>query len=295
MTVTAGNLSACVAGEVIQLTPLVKRITAPNPSVLTGPGTNTYLVGNRDIAVVDPGPHDQSHLDGIMQAGNGNIRWIIVTHTHDDHSPAAVPLAKQTGAQLIGAMYPDDGYQDTSFQVASSVRDGERLVTAEFTLQALHTPGHVGNHFCFLLQEEAMLFTGDHIMEGSTVVIIPPGGDMADYIASLQRLLDYRLDYLAPGHGKLVAQPHDYIRYLISHRLKREQKVVEALQRSGQASLEVLVPLVYNDVDPSLHGIAMISLWAHLLKLQKEGRVVCERQMPVDKGAVVEQWVLQAS
>ena len=266
----------------MQLTPLVRRITAPNPSVLTGPGTNTYLVGRDQIAVIDPGPHDTGHIKSILDAGAGKIRWIIVTHTHDDHSPAALPLARETGAQLIGAMYPDDGYQDTTFVVATPVRHEERLRTREFTLEAVHTPGHVGNHFCYLLIEEGVLFTGDHIMEGSTVVIIPPSGDMADYIQSLRLLSRYPLQALAPGHGKLIPEPQAYIDYLINHRLKREAKVVDGLRQRGAGSLQALVPLVYNDVDASLHGIAAISLWAHLLKLEKEGQAHRTRQDAAD-------------
>jgi glyoxylase-like metal-dependent hydrolase (beta-lactamase superfamily II) len=274
MPVADFNLSPCQSGELIQLSPRVRRLTAANPGVLTGPGSNTYLVGNNEIAVIDPGPLDPSHIDAILRAGDNKIRWIVVTHTHEDHSPAAAPLAKATGAQLIGAMYPDDGYQDTTFRADRSIQHGQQLQTNEFTLEALHTPGHVGNHFCYLLKEEGMLFTGDHIMEGSTVVIIPPSGDMADYMASLQLLKQYPVQALAPGHGKLILQPFDYIDYLIQHRLKRERKAVEGLHKTGETTLKALVPVVYDDVDKSLYNIAAISLWAHLLKLEKEGLVL---------------------
>jgi glyoxylase-like metal-dependent hydrolase (beta-lactamase superfamily II) len=272
--VTDFNLSPCQSGEIIQLSPQVRRITAANPGVLTGPGSNTYLVGNNEVAVIDPGPLDPSHIEAILHAGDNKIRWIVVTHTHEDHSPAAAPLAKATGAQLIGALYPDDGYQDTTFQADLSLQHGQQLQTDEFALEAVHTPGHVGNHFCFLLKEEGMLFTGDHIMEGSTVVIIPPSGDMAEYLASLQLLKQYPVQALAPGHGKLILQPFDYIDSLIRHRLKRERKLVEALRKAGETTLEALLPVVYDDVDKSLHDIAAISLWAHLLKLEKEGMVL---------------------
>ena len=140
----------------------------------------------------------------------------------------------------------------------------------------------MGNHFCYLLIEEGVLFTGDHIMEGSTVVIIPPSGDMADYIQSLRLLSRYPLQALAPGHGKLIPEPQAYIDYLINHRLKREAKVVDGLRQRGAGSLQALVPLVYNDVDASLHGIAAISLWAHLLKLEKEGQAHRTRQDAAD-------------
>jgi len=267
-----------VAGEVVQLSPLVRRITAPNPSALTGPGTNTYILGKKKLTVLDPGPVDQLHIDAILEATNNKIDMIVVTHTHDDHSPAAKILADKTGALLIGALYPDDGYQDLTFRADKKIRHGEILATDEFTLEAIHTPGHVGNHFCYLLKDnqldekEGMLFTGDHIMEGSTVVIIPPSGDMADYIHSLQLLKQYPIQSMAPGHGHLIQQPMDYVNYLINHRLKREQKVIDALRQCGETSLNNLTKAVYDDVDVSLHLIASISLWAHLLKLEKEGK-----------------------
>lgn len=274
---------AIVAGELVELSPLVRRITAPNPSMLTGPGTNSYILGHKKLMVLDPGPAEPAHIDAILKATDGKIDSIVVTHTHEDHSPAASILADKTGAQLIGASHRDDGYQDLSFHADKTIAHGELLATDEFTLEAIHTPGHVGNHFCFLLKKQGsstggMLFTGDHIMEGSTVVIIPPGGDMADYIHSLQLLKNYSIESLAPGHGHLVLQPMDYINYLVNHRLKREQKVISALQKMGESSLKDLVAVVYDDVDVSLHTIASISLWAHLLKLQKEKRVLCLRE-----------------
>jgi len=273
-------MSVITPGEVVQLSPLVRRITAPNPGPLTGPGTNTYILGKEKIIVLDPGPDDSVHLEAILAATDNKIDTIVVTHTHDDHSPAAKPLAEKTGALLIGASYPDDGYQDMTFQADKKIHHQELLSTHELVLEAIHTPGHVGNHFCYLLKEEGMLFTGDHIMEGSTVVIIPPGGDMADYIASLELLKQYPIQSMAPGHGQLILQPMDYVNYLIAHRLKREQKVIEGLKKSGPISLGDLTKIVYDDVAPAMHGIASISLWAHLLKLEKEGRAGAVR---VDK------------
>lgn len=283
MTGTDLNLSPpkkIIAGELVQLSPLVRRLTAPNPGVLTGPGTNTYLIGQKKITVLDPGPADPSHIAAILKATNNQIESIVVTHTHDDHSPAAKILAEKTGAPLVGASFADDGYQDLTFHADKKIHHGDVISSDEFTLEAIHTPGHVGNHFCFLLRGkgaslEGMLFTGDHIMEGSTVVIIPPGGDMADYVHSLQLLKNYPIQSLAPGHGHLVLQPMDYIDYLVNHRLKRELKVIDALRKTGETSLQNLLPIVYSDVDTSLHLIASISLWAHLLKLQKEKKVTC--------------------
>lgn len=263
-------------GEIVQLSPLVRRITAPNAGPLTGPGTNTYLLGKEKIIVLDPGPDDPSHLEAILAATHHRIDTVVVTHTHEDHSPGAKPLAVKTGALLIGAEQRDDGYQDLTFHADKAIENGKLVSTSEITLEAIHTPGHVGNHFCYLLKEEGMLFTGDHIMEGSTVVIIPPGGDMADYISSLQLLKRYPVQSMAPGHGHLIQDPMSYVDYLINHRLKREQKVMDSLQKSGEISVTDLTKVVYDDVDVSLHGVASISLWAHLLKLEKEGRAHCK-------------------
>ena len=265
-------MKAIVAGEEVQLSPLVRRVTAPNPSVLTGPGTNTYIIGKNKIAVLDPGPVIDAHIAAILKATKNKMDYVIVTHTHDDHSPAAKVLADKTGAQLIGSVYRDDGYQDLTFHADKSLKHAELLNTEEWTLETIHTPGHVGNHYCYLLKEEGMIFTGDHIMEGSTVVIIPPSGDMAEYMDSLKLLKQYPVKSLAPGHGHLVEQPIAYIDYLINHRLKREQKVIDGLIRSGEISLNELTRVVYDDVDTSLHPIASISLWAHLLKLEKESK-----------------------
>jgi len=276
--------ASIVAGEVVQLSPLVRRITAPNPSTLTGPGTNTYIIGHNKIAVLDPGPVIASHIEAILEATNNKIDTIVVTHTHDDHSPAAKVLADTTGALLIGATFHDDGYQDLTFRANKSIKHRELLGGDEWTLEAIHTPGHVGNHFCYLLREEEMVFTGDHIMEGSTVVIIPPSGDMTEYMDSLQLLKQYPIKSLAPGHGHLIEQPMDYVNYLIQHRLKRERKVMDALIKNGETSLNELTKVVYDDVDSSLHMIASISLWAHLLKLEKEGKALCLKSNTVPFG-----------
>jgi len=265
-------LAEIIPGEVTQLSPLVRRVTAPNAGPLTGPGTNSYIIGKERFTVVDPGPAIDSHIEAILQACENKIDHILVTHTHADHSPAASQLATATGAHLVGAMQHDD-HQDKTFQVSRDVKHAEQIGGEGFTLQAVHTPGHVGNHFCYLLEEEGMLFAGDHIMEGSTVVIVPPGGDMAAYINSLKLLENYPIQSIAPGHGGLIEEPMDWVRYLIDHRLQREQKVLKGLEGEGEISLEALTKKVYDDVDESLHLIASVSLWAHLLKLEDEGKV----------------------
>jgi glyoxylase-like metal-dependent hydrolase (beta-lactamase superfamily II) len=259
-------------GKTSVLSARVRRIVAPNPSVMTGPGTNTYLVGQEQVAVIDPGPDDRSHIDAIIAAGDGRIRWILATHTHEDHSPAAAILARETGAELRGEPAPDDVYQDASFIPDVLFSQQPLLATAEFTLRAIHTPGHVGNHYCVLLEEEGMLMTGDHIMNGSTVVIIPPSGDMKDYIDSLQKLKNYPLLHLAPGHGELMPEPVAVVDSIIRHRLARESRVLDALHASGGGTLDELLPHAYDDVPVSLHPMARYSLWAHMIKLERDGR-----------------------
>ncbi len=259
-------------GVPFTLSPRVRRLVAPNPGRMTGPGTNTYLVGTEEIAVIDPGPAIDAHVDAILAAGEGRIRWIFCTHTHGDHSPAWRALAAATGAEVLGALPTDDSFQDTTFAPSIELQHDFVLNTGEFSLRALHTPGHVGNHYCFLLEEEGMLFAGDHIMSGSTVVIVPPSGDMKAYIESLQMLLDYPMAVIAPGHGGLITAPAEEVRGLIEHRLKRERKVLAGLEQLGRADTSALVKVVYDDVDSALHEWAKLSLWAHLIKLAAEAR-----------------------
>ncbi len=264
------------AGRVVRLSPRVMRITAPNPGMMTGPGTNTYLVGDPSRSrwtVIDPGPADAQHIQTLMDAAQGAIERICVTHTHVDHSPGAVALAQATGAPVWGRRPAHAQGQDPTFNPQCELEGGERIELGPTThLQVVHTPGHASNHLCYLLEEEKTLFCGDHVMQGSTVVINPPDGDMRVYLHSLQELLNVELDWLAPGHGFLVAQPHAVVRALIAHRLGRESKVVAGMQELGPASIEGLVSVVYADVPVGLHPVARRSLLAHLLKLQADGR-----------------------
>ncbi len=265
-------------GRAVQLSPRVWRVTAPNPGVMTGPGTNSYLVGaGADWTVIDPGPVDASHqqalIDAAAQAG-GRIVRILVTHTHRDHSPGAQPLAAATGAPVWGRVAGHPEWQDATCVPAHQPAHGDLIeAAAGVCLRVLHTPGHASNHLCYLLEAEKLLFTGDQVMQGSTVVINPPDGDMAAYLQSLGDLLAEDLDWLAPGHGFLVAQPQLVLRQLIAHRLRREAKVLAAVQAHGPLPLAGLVPHVYDDVPAGLHGVAQRSLLAHLLKLRGEGRV----------------------
>ncbi|OFZ91104.1 MAG: hypothetical protein A2V78_07040 [Betaproteobacteria bacterium RBG_16_64_18] len=261
-------------GVVTRLSDQVRRVTAPNPGFMTGPGTNSYLLGaGGEIAVIDPGPANDAHVQILLDEARGRIRWILVTHTHHDHSPAAALLKAKTGAQLLGMPPPPNERQDRGFRPDRVLAHGERIDVAGCTLRVIHTPGHASNELCYLLEDEKLLFTGDHIMQGSTVVIDPPDGDMIAYLASLRLLQHEDLAHFAPGHGFLMNKTQEMVERLLIHRMERENKVHAALSRLAPATVEALLPVVYDDVPARLHPVASRSLLAHLIKLAAEGRV----------------------
>ena len=257
-----------VPGVASALSPLVRRIVANNPGPMTGPGTNTYLVGIDEIVVIDPGPDDEAHLDAIAGCGGDRIRWIACTHTHIDHWPGVAGLRERTGAEVL-AFDARDG-----LEIDRSLSDGDPIEATEFVLRTVHTPGHASNHLCYLLEQERMLFSGDHIMNGSTVVIRPPDGDMTAYLAQLERLKAWRprLRSIAPGHGHLIEHPIAKIDEYLQHRRDREAQVLESVQ-SGTTKVAKIVEQLYPDLIDELVPMAEATVWAHLLKLRTEGKV----------------------
>jgi glyoxylase-like metal-dependent hydrolase (beta-lactamase superfamily II) len=257
------------------------RITANNGSMMTGPGTNTYLLCSAvdEWVVIDPGPNDDAHVEATLlalQTLGGRLTKILVTHTHIDHSPAARALKEATGALCLGRLADHPALQDAGFVPDKHLRGGERLAFgSDCVVRVIHTPGHASNHLCYLLEGERILFTGDHVMQGSTVIVNPPDGDMDAYLTSLEDLIKVAgqdFDAFAPGHGFLMEDTSRVLAGLIAHRLRREEKVRLALAEMRSASLDELVVHVYDDVDVARHRVAKRSLAAHLLRLERLGQ-----------------------
>lgn len=267
---------------IVELEPLVRRVLAPNPSAFTYTGTETYIVGRGRVAVIDPGPDIPEHLDAILEATAGEtIAAIMCTHTHRDHSPASRPLKARTGAEIVGcaplALSDDGPRADAAFDVDYApdrvLADGETIAGEGWTLRAVATPGHTSNHLCFALEESKALFSGDHVMGWSTTVISPPDGDMADFMASLDLLIqrDDRIYY--PAHGDPVEKPQRFVRSLAGHRRQREGQILRLLGE-GAAPIPAMVEKMYVGIDPRLHGAAGRSVLAHLIDLRDRGLVV---------------------
>ena len=269
-------------GTMQALSPTVRRLIAANPGPFTYTGTGTYVIGRGQVAVVDPGPLDQAHIDALVSALAGEtISHILVTHTQMDHSPAAAPWKARSGAQTYGfgphgrtadgeALVEEGG--DMAFVPDHVLRDGDIVQGEGWSVEAVFTPGHTSNHLCFSLREEKALFTGDHVMGWSTTVISPPDGDMQAYFASLDKLLARDDAIYYPTHGAPVTDPKPLMRGLIAHRLERENQIIDVL-RAGPKALKDMVPVIYAAVDPRLHPAAARSLLAHLIRLQKIGQI----------------------
>ncbi len=256
------------------LSPLVRRIVAKNPGPFTGPGTNTYLVGIDEVAVIDPGPDDKSHVDAIVGASmKERVRWVLLTHTHPDHWPATKRLVKATGAELL--MF-GKREKDVDLVPDRVIKEGDTIEGSEFGLEVLQTPGHAANHVCFLLEEERMLFTGDTVLDGMYSVVNPArGGDMAVYVQTLERLRKLRLRGIAPGHGDVIEEPKVRLDDYISHRRQREQQVLRLVKKRDGAKVAELVADIYgNDGLPAeLIEAAGWQVHAHLVKLKADGKV----------------------
>lgn len=273
-------------GEAVRLSPLVRRITVNNPGPFTFFGTNTYVVGHDEVAVIDPGPIDAAHLDAVLYAiGAAKVSAIIVTHTHADHSPAARRLALKTGAPIygegphrssrpleLGEINPFDGSSDQTFVPDIALTDGVRVAGKDWTLTTVATPGHTANHVALALEEEASLFSGDHVMGWSTSVVAPPDGSMSAYMSSLDRLISRREDRYYPGHGAEIDDARSFSGDLRDHRRGREARILARLEANDRF-IPDLVATIYTGLDPRLKGAACLSVLAHLEDLI-ERRVV---------------------
>ena len=279
-----------------QLAPDVLRLVAPNPGPLTFKGTNTYLVGGRSLAVIDPGPDDDAHRAAILAASAGRpITHIIATHAHRDHVDGIAPLVAATGAQTYAyrrAAIPQGGggdadaeYVGHDFIADVHVAHGDTIAGADWALAALHTPGHAPDHLCFALKGRDVVFSGDHVMAWNTSVVAPPEGRMADYLRSLELLLECDTKQLLPGHGGAIGEPRRTVKAYLLHRKWREQAILDAV-RNGTNTVRSLLPVIYRDLDKAVVGAAALSLRAHLDHLAERGLIACADSSNVDCVAV---------
>lgn len=264
-----------------QLSPLVRRLLAPNPSPFTFTGTQTHLVGRGKVAVIDPGPDLLPHIQALLSALDGEeVVAILCTHTHRDHSPGARPLQEATGAPIIGCppvAMEDNGPRadaafDPDYRPDRVLADGEILQGPDWTLEAVATPGHTSNHLCFALREERALFSGDHVMGWSTSIVSPPDGDMGAYMASLAKLQARDEAVYYPAHGPQIDEPQKLLRGLLLHRKQREAQILAELKR-GERQIPAMVARMYQAIDPRLHPAAERSVLAHLIELRSRGLV----------------------
>ncbi len=269
---------------VTEISPLIRRVVAENPSAFTLYGTGTYIVGRGQVAIIDPGPAMDDHVDAVLQAVAGEqVTHLLITHTHIDHSPAAKAVQQRTGATTYG-FGPHGGGRDgpqveeggdRAFIPDVTIGDGDVIAGAGWTVEAVHTPGHTSNHLCFALAEEDVLFSGDHVMGWSTTVVSPPDGDMTAYMASLDKLLARDDGRYWPTHGPAIDQPRAYVQAYKRHRHAREAAIVASL-KAGAGAIPDMVAAIYADVPKNLHAAAGRSVLAHLIHLHREGRVSCD-------------------
>jgi len=271
-------------GKVTQISPLIRRIVAHNPSPFTFYGTGTYIIGTDEVAVIDPGPAMPSHMHAMEKALKGlKVSHILVTHNHMDHSPAAHPLKLMTGADIYAydtshmSLSPtavEEG-RDTDFKPDHILKDGDLIKGPDWDMDVVHTPGHLSNHLCFALRQEKALFCGDHVMGWATSVVVPPDGNMKDYLKSLEKLLHRDDEIYYPTHGNPIHEPLDFVRALIKHRHGRERQIMDCI-KTGSQSIDQMIELMYSDVPTYLHPAAASSLTAHLIHMSEDGRITCE-------------------
>jgi glyoxylase-like metal-dependent hydrolase (beta-lactamase superfamily II) len=268
----------------ISVAPRIRRLLARNPSAFTFKGTGVIIVGHDHVAVIDPGPDDAHHLSVLREVlRNETVTHILVTHTHRDHSPASRALKQWTGAKIYGfgphgsgkaeeGIVVEEG-GDMDFSPDVGVRDGDVIEGRDFSFECVYTPGHTSNHVCYALKEEKALFSGDHVMGWSTTVVAPPDGDMAHYMNSLQKLLTRDDSIYWPTHGGPICDPQAFVKACLEHRHEREAQILGCL-RDGASTIPEIVARIYIGLDPSLRAAAGLSVFAHLLKLTNEGRVI---------------------
>jgi glyoxylase-like metal-dependent hydrolase (beta-lactamase superfamily II) len=275
-------------GALIRVAPALRRVIAPNPGAFTFTGTCSYILGEGDVAIVDPGPAIDSHIEALLAAiASERLRYILVTHTHRDHSPAARSLQQRTGAVVAGcAAYappPDlavtgpglDASHDRGYAPDRVLADGETIAFGGLTIETVATPGHTTNHLCFALRETRALFTGDHVMGWATTVIAPPDGSMGEYLASMEKLRARDDLVYWPAHGGPVLEPQRYVRALAHHRRQREHAILQRLE-AGDETIPAMVARIYEGTDARLHGAAALSVFAHLEDLVERGLVRCD-------------------
>jgi glyoxylase-like metal-dependent hydrolase (beta-lactamase superfamily II) len=272
-------------GKLEPVAPGIRRIIARNPGPFTFRGTGTYVVGEGQVAVIDPGPDLPEHVEALlMDLAGEEVTHILVTHTHRDHSPAAAAVKEATGAPTYGFGPHAGGRRgeagveeggDWDFTPDIVVKDGDEIAGNGWRFEAVHTPGHTSNHLCFALPDQGILFSGDHVMGWSTSVIAPPDGDMASYMASLEKLLGRRDAVYWPTHGPAITEPKEHVRAFIAHRREREAGIVECL-RAGVGQIDAMVERLYLGLDPSLRRAAGRSVLAHLIELIGRGAVACD-------------------
>ena len=278
-------------GRAVEIAPGIQRITAANESAFTFRGTNTYILGEQKVAVIDPGPQRDEHFDLILKMLSGRtVTHIIVTHTHMDHSPLAKPLQEKTNAPIyaegphrdsrelhMGEINKLDAAADRDFQPDHRVVDGEVIEGDDWALETILTPGHTKNHACFALCETDMLFSGDHVMGWATSIVAPPDGSMADYMASLEKMTKRPETIYFPGHGGRVEKAPEFVRALKAHRKMREAAILSRI-RKGDQTIPEIVKVIYKDTDPRLHGAAGLSVFAHIEDLVSKGKLECDGQ-----------------